>query len=67
MRHGRSDPHCVQAQQQEGLPGCRRPGTQTAEMAFAANDKGERLIIYGDFGEAFGLKNIARTFERSGP
>ena len=35
--------------------------------AIAENDKGERLIIYGDFGEAFGLKNIARAFERSGP
>ncbi len=35
--------------------------------AFAENDKGERLIIYGDFAQAFGLKNIARAFERSGP
>ena len=35
--------------------------------AFAENDKGERLVIYGDFGEAFGLKNIACAFERSGP
>ncbi len=34
--------------------------------AFSENDKGERLIIYGDFGEAIGLKNIARAFERSG-
>ncbi len=36
------------------------------KWAFAENEKGERLIIYGDFREAFGLKNIARAFERSG-
>ncbi len=35
--------------------------------AFAENDKGERLIIYGDLEGAYGLKNIARAFERSGP
>ena len=35
--------------------------------AFAENDKGERLIICGDFEQAFGRKNIARAFERSGP
>ncbi len=35
--------------------------------AFAGNEKGERLIIYGDFWEASGLKNIARAFEQSGP
>ena len=35
--------------------------------ALAENDKGEQLIICSDFGQAFGLKNIARAFERSGP
>ena len=34
--------------------------------AFAENDKGERLIVYGDLGEAIGLKNIARAFGRPG-